>query len=208
MTASANPGPFLLNSFIDLVTTGLDANKPAAPLIDNAHTLFYYATDTQILYHWDPSASAWRGTSISGPSIAVGAAATAKAGVNGLNYRLDTAAGSVLTLPAAKGTGLTLSAYVKTTATSNAHKILTSPITDVLIGAATGSAAAGVVKMFFGAVASGFHSIQMPFAGTQPSGGFEGDIFNFTDVESGKWLVEAMYQAGTTATTPFSTATT
>ena len=207
MAASANPGPFLPNSFLDLVTTGLDANKPTAPLIDSAHTLFYYATDTQILYHWDPLQSLWRGTAVAGAPLAVGAALTAKANVTGLVYALDTAAGSVLTLPASKGSGAIITAYVKTSASSNAHKILTSPTTDLLVGRATGSVAAGTTLQFSAAVAAGYHSIQMPFAGTQPSGGLEGDIFNFTDVAAGKWLVEGQYESGTTSTTPFSTAT-
>lgn len=196
------------NLYKDICTSGLDANKPTAAL-DIANQLpntfqFYYATDTGILYRW--TGSAWSANTQATPQ-AVGAAKTASKS-SGLIYALDTASGSVLTLPGATGSGLALSAYVKTTASSNAHKILTSPITDVIIGQAWGSAAAGVTKAFFGAVASGFHSVQMPFAGTQPSGGFEGDIFNFRDVASGVWLLEAHYQAGTTATTPFSTATT
>lgn len=120
---------------------------------------------------------------------------------------LNTAAGSVATLPAATGTGNVYKFVVTTTASSNAHKILTAPVTDVLIGFATGQNS-NTAKCFSAAAASAFHSIQMPFAGTQPSGGFEGDWFEFTDVASGKWAVRACYQAGTTPTTPFSTATT
>lgn len=196
------------NLFRDICTMGLDANKPTVALaisVELPNTFqFYLATDTGVLYRWN--GTAWVANSQPTP-VAVGATKTATKS-SGVIYALDTAAGSVLTLPGATGSGLALSAYVKTTASSNAHKILTSPITDVLIGQAWGSAAAGVTKAFFGAVASAFHSVQMPFAGTQPSGGFEGDIFNFRDVASGVWLMEAHYQAGTTATTPFSTATT
>jgi hypothetical protein len=205
-TNSVLPGGYL-----DLVQSGLDANLPAAANVANAlnRTQFYYAADTQIMYHYDPVTNAWRGVAIPGQAIAVGAALTAKANVNGLSYKLDTASGSTLTLPAAKGTGLTLTAYVKTLITSGAHKILTSPITDKLIGKALGvTASTGAVLGFQSALATSNHSIQMPFAGTQPSGGLEGDIFNFTDVEAGVWLVEAVFQSGTTPTTPFSTATT
>jgi hypothetical protein len=122
-------------------------------------------------------------------------------------YKLDTAAGSVLTLPAATGSGKVVKVLVSTTATSNAHKILTAPITDLLIGQAVGQTG-NATKQFSAAVASGFHSIQMPFAGTQPSGGFEGDIYEFTDIAAGVWMVDGKYQAGVTPTTPFSTATT
>lgn len=196
------------NLYKDICTSGLDANKPTVALalaLELPNTFqFYLATDTGILYRWN--GTTWTANSQATP-VAVGAAKTATKS-SGVIYALDTAAGSVLTLPAAIGSGLSTTAYVKTTATSAAHKVLTAPVTDVLIGQAWGSAAAGVCKAFFGAVASAFHSIQMPFAGTQPSGGFEGDIFVFRDVAAGVWLVEARYQAGTTATTPFSTATT
>lgn len=197
------------NLFRDHLVTGLDANKPSvAPAIVTelpGTFALYYATDTGILYTWVNGG--WSANRNPAP-IAVGAALTAKTGVSGLTYALDTAAGSVLTLPAATGSGLFLTAYVKTSATSNAHKILTSPVTDKLIGRATGSVAAGTTLQFSAAAAGAFHSIQMPFAGTQPSGGLEGDTFNFTDVGAGIWLVEAQYESGTTSTTPFSTATT
>lgn len=196
------------NLYKDICATGLDANKPTAAIalaVELPNTFqWYYATDSQILYRW--SGTAWIANSQPVP-IAVGAAKTAVK-TSGQIYALDTAAGSVLTLPAATGSGVGISAYVKTSATSNAHKILTSPITDLLIGRAVGSTAAGATLQFSAAQAGGFHSLQMPFAGTQPSGGLEGDFFNFRDVATGVWLVEAQYEAGTTATTPFNTATT
>lgn len=196
------------NLYRDIATYGLDANKPTAAL-DLATALpntfqFYYATDTDVLYRWN--GTAWTADTSPNP-IAVGATKTAIR-VQGGVYALDTAAGSVLTLPAALGTGLALDVYVSTSATSNAHKVLTSPITDVLIGRATGSVAAGTTLQFSALVSGGFHSLQMPFAGTQPSGGLQGDIFHFRDVAAGVWLVEGTYESGTTSTTPFSTATT
>lgn len=196
------------NLYKDICTYGLDAAKPTAqlPLASELPGTFqfYYATDTQVLYKW--TGTAWTGNTNAAP-VAVGAAATASTR-SGVVYALDTAAGSVLTLPASTGSGLTLTAYVKTSATSNAHKILTSPVTDKLIGRATGSVAAGTTLQFSAATAAAYHSIQMPFAGTQPAGGLEGDIFLFRDVASGIWLVEGTYESGTTSTTPFSTATT
>lgn len=196
------------NSFKDLLTFGLDANKPTtkpdiASDLPNVFAM-YFATDTGILYQW--TGSAWTANKSPAP-VAVGAAKTASK-ISGQIYALDTAAGSVLTLPGATGSGLAITAYVKTTASSNAHKILTSPITDLLIGRCAGSVAAGTCLQFSGSQSDGFHSIQMPFAGTQPSGGFDGDFFNFRDVQSGVWLVEGQYKSGTTSTTPFSTATT
>lgn len=189
-----------------LCAAGTLANRPVQPSEIPAGTfVFYLATDSGQLFIWNPVSNAW--TAGTAQVLAVGAALTAKA-VSGVTYALDTAAGSVLTLPAATGSGITFDAYVKTSATSNAHKILASPATDKLIGRATGSVAAGTTLQFSGAVAAAYHSIQMPFAGTQPSGGLEGDIFRFKDVAPGVWLVEATYESGTTSTTPFSTATT
>lgn len=196
------------NLYKDIATYGLDAAKPTAQLTLAAELpntfQFYYATDTDILYRWN--GTAWTADTSPNP-IGVGATKTA-ARTNGGIYALDTAAGSVLTLPAALGSGLVLDAYVSVSATSNAHKILASPVTDVLIGRATGSVAAGTTLQFSALVSTGAHSIQMPFSGTQPSGGIQGDVFHFRDVAAGVWLVEATYESGTTSTTPFSTSTT
>lgn len=196
-----------LNLWLSVISSGLDANIPTAANLDNpTQARFYYATDTNILYRYNPITAAWNGGGEK--PVTVAATGTAKAGTSGITYLLSVAAGSVLTLPAATGSGIKLKVVVSTTASSNAHKILTAPITDVLVGQAVGATAAGATLKFSAVSGSAFHSIQMPFAGTQPSGGFEGDVFDFTDIASGKWHVEAMYQAGTTATTPFSTATT
>jgi hypothetical protein len=53
-----------------------------------------------------------------------------------------------------------------------------------------------------------YHSIQMPYAGSQPSGGFIGDSIVCTDVASTIWQCNIIYQGGTTPTTPYSASTT
>jgi hypothetical protein len=65
---------------------------------------------------------------------------------------------------------------------------------------------AGTAKMFPGSAITA-HSIQMPFTGSQPSGGFIGDSITCTDVASTIWKCDITYQSGTTPTTPYSTAT-
>jgi hypothetical protein len=206
----ANPNTATLpNSFLDLVQSGLAANLPAAgtfPFATN-RTAFYYATDLGILYVWNPVTQSWAGQApVGGAALTpVGTALTAKGGGT---YALNAVAGSTLTLPAAIGSGAVIQAIVTGTTTSNAHKILTSPITDTLVGQAVGATAAGATLKFAANLANGFHSLQMPFAGTQPSGGLEGDEFTLTDIAAGKWSVLGHYTAGTTATTPFSVATT
>lgn len=138
--------------------------------------------------------------------VAVGASLSLTAAMSGSAILLNTAAGSTATLPAASGSGNTYKFFVTTTATSNAHKILAASSSDFLNGIVTGETA-GTAKCFASAAATN-HSIQMPFAGTQPSGGFIGDWFEFVDVAANLWSVKGMYQAGVTPTTPFSAATT
>lgn len=134
---------------------------------------------------------------------AVGATKTASLGST---YLLNTAAGSVLTLPAATGSGGVVRAIVTTAITSNAHKILPNSVADFLQGIAEGHVAAGTPLSFSGNAAAS-HSIQMPFAGTTPSGGAAGDWFEFRDISAGLWEVTGAYLSGTTSTTPFSAAT-
>lgn len=157
-----------------------------------------------------PIAGKWYATSGSatGPApLVVGSALTLTSANANQPILLNTAAGSTATLPAATGTGNVFKFFVSTTATSNAHKILAASVSDFLNGNAVGHTAAGATLTFSAAAATA-HSIQMPFAGTQPSGGFIGDWFEFTDAATNLWMVKGMYQAGTTATTPFSAATT
>lgn len=147
-------------------------------------------------------------SAINGPApSAIGATATLTAASAGKTFLLNTAAGSVATLPAATGTGNRYKFVVSVAASSNAHKILAASSSDNIIGFATGETA-GTAKCFVSATATGNHSIQMPFAGTQPSGGFQGDWFEFDDVGTNLWHLSGCYQAGVTPTTPFSTATT
>jgi hypothetical protein len=145
------------------------------------------------------------GVGITGTApLVAGASTTLTAGNNGQTILLNTAAGSVVTLPAATGSGVKFLFVVTTTTTSGAHKILAASTSDFLNGIVTGENA-NTAKCFASAAATN-HSIQMPFSGSQPSGGFIGDWFQFEDVATNLWSVQGMYQAGTTPTTPFSSA--
>lgn len=194
------------NGALDQVQCGLAANLPSAPLVppSGANFAFYYATDTAVLYIWNTKAGAWQ--SKNPAPVAVTTAAATAAAVDGVTYFLNRAAGAALTLPLSTGSGITVSVVVGITATSNAYKVLAGRATDYLIGNVTGQNA-GTPKQFSAAHASTFCSLQMPFSGTQPSGGFEGDWFDLVDVAANTWLVAGMFQAGTTPTTPFNTAT-
>lgn len=135
--------------------------------------------------------------------IAVGGTLTATVGGT---YLLDTAAGSVLTLPAMTGSGAVFDVIVKTAATSNAHKILAASIADFFIGTAIGQFLN--TPLMFQSPAATNHSVQMPFAGTQPSGGLVGDRYFIKDIAANLAEVTGTFSAGTTPTTPFSVATT
>lgn len=144
---------------------------------------------------------------ITGPGpIACGSTCTLGAANKGTYTRLDTAGGSAATLPNATGTGTVYRLYISVANTSTQDKVLLNTVTDTIIGTATGENA-GTAKVFVGNAGT-YHSIQMPFAGSQPSGGFIGDTITCTDVASTIWKCDIQYQAGTTPTTPYSTGTT
>lgn len=142
---------------------------------------------------------------INPPIQAGGAALPVTAAMSGKVILLDTAAGTTATLPAATGSGNRYKFIVSTTTTSGAHKILAASVSDFINGIAMGFT--GSTAKVFASAAATNHSIQMPFAGSQPSGGFIGDYFNFVDIGANLWSCDSMYQAGTTPTTPFSSAT-
>lgn len=140
---------------------------------------------------------------ISGPApVACGATCTVTAANAGETVLLNQAAGSVATLPVAAGTGNTYKFVVSVTVTSNADKILAASTSDALTGTEIGWT--GSTAKVFSCGASSTHAIQMPFAGTQPQGGFQGDVFTYTDIGTNLWLVQGVYQAGATPTTPCS----
>lgn len=137
---------------------------------------------------------------------AAGATKTLTSAQSGTTTVLGTASGSTVTLPASTGSGNSYRFVTTVTTTSAANKILAASSSDNLIGFLTGENA-GTAKCFTSASSTGNHSLQMPFTGSQPSGGFQGDWFLFIDVAANTWEVSGCYQAGTTPTTPFNTAT-
>ncbi len=115
--------------------------------------------------------------------------------------------GCTATIPSATGTGAVIRFQVLTTnASSGGEKILLTTVTDTIIGTAVGENS-GTAKVFVGNAGT-YHSLQMPFSGSQPSGGFAGDLVTCTDVASTVWSCDVKYQAGTTPTTPYNAATT
>ncbi|MES2136124.1 MAG: hypothetical protein V4502_03565 [Pseudomonadota bacterium] len=141
---------------------------------------------------------------IIGPApVACGATCSPTAGQLVL---LNQGAGSTVTLPTATGTGNVIRMRITVISASAAEKVLLTTVTDTIIGTAVGEN--GSTAIVFVGNAGTYHSIQMPFAGSQPSGGFVGDAITCTDFASAKWACDVQYQGGTTPTTPYSTSTT
>ncbi len=155
------------------------------------------------------AANTWTGTqtfnnaSVSGPTTVVcGASCTMKPGVT----ISAVGAGTTATLLTSSGSGSQFTLMVTTTTTSAAIKVLLTTVTDVIIG--TGIGWTGSTAKVFAGNAGTYHSIQMPFTGSQPSGGFAGDTIACTDVAAGTYVCNVTYEGRTTPTTPFSTSTT
>ncbi len=143
---------------------------------------------------------------ITGPApVACGATCTVTSANGGGTILLNLAAGSIATLPAASGTGNVYKFIVSVTTTSAKDAILAASSSDAIIGLATGENSN--TPLVFAGSAGTYHSLQMPFTGSQPSGGFKGDYFTCTDIAANLWACSGSYQAGTTPTTPYSTAT-
>jgi hypothetical protein len=141
---------------------------------------------------------------IAGPApVACGATCSATTGQLVL---MNLAAGATVTIPGATGTGNVIRMRVSTTTTSAAEKVLLTTVSDTIIGTAVGFT--GSTPIVFVGNAGTYHSIQMPFGGSQPSGGFKGDMITCTDIASTIWACDVQYQGGTTPTTPYSTSTT
>ena len=141
---------------------------------------------------------------IIGPApVACGASCSPTAGQLVL---LNQGAGSTVTIPTSAGTGNVIQMRISVITGSGGEKVLLATTSDAIIGTASGFTGS-TAKIFVGN-ASTYHSIQMPYTGSQPSGGFVGDTITCTDIAAGTWACDVQYQAGTTPTTPYSASTT
>lgn len=132
--------------------------------------------------------------------VAAGATlAVTTAAHDGKIIALDTAAGSVCTLPAATGSGSVFRFVVTVTPTSNAH-IVKVTTNDVMYGLALGSDDDGVPANAWATGATA-DTITMDSSTT---GGEIGDYVECIDIAADKWAVQVrLTQTGTEAT-PFS----
>lgn len=138
-----------------------------------------------------------------GQAQLVGATRTMFAGSMMNFFAWDTAAGSVLTLPAATGSLTRAFCYVKTLATTNSHKLITSPLTDVFVGVIMGTRtdSGSAVLGFAAAATDNTISLNRTTTGSVN----KGEWVEVIDIASGIWLVRGMLSAtGAAFATPFS----
>jgi len=112
--------------------------------------------------------------------------------------------GTIVTLPAATGTGHTYRFVISITATSNANIIKVANATDVMDGSVNlqqDTDADGTLKMWRADAGDD----TMTFAGAATTGGIKGGFITCTDYATGFWSCQAFTQSGGGAeATPFS----
>ena len=133
--------------------------------------------------------------------VAAGATLTLTAAHSGNVINLDTAAGSVVTLPAATGTGNIYEFVTTVIATSNSHIVKVANGTDVLTGAlASVDNADGTCTMFGTLAASDTITLNRTDTGSVKIG----ERFFVKDVKTGYFAVWGTVVATGTEATPFS----
>lgn len=143
--------------------------------------------------------------------IAAGGTKTLTLLDSGKIIKLDTLTGSVVTLPAATGSGAKFKALVTVLATSNSHIIKVPNATDFMIGLINGSRIdSGNAVLGFAAVNSGTvatNSDTITLNRTTTGSVTVGEWIELEDVATATWHVQGMLSAtGAAFATPFSAA--
>lgn len=138
------------------------------------------------------------------PTVSAGSTKTLTSADAGKLIQLNALAGSVVTLPAATGSGNTYHFTVSILATSNSHKVQVANGTDVFGGAITTVDNADATTSTFGC-AAGSDTITLN-RGTTGSVKLGGDYFTITDVAAGFFNVRGVLTGTGGEATPFSAA--
>jgi hypothetical protein len=136
------------------------------------------------------------------PLVLNTAAITLNSSFAGIPLVFTRAAGVVVTLPAATGTGDIYKFYVNTTVTSNSYKIQVANATDIISGLALADDGDGEPANGW-PTTSTTDTITMD-GSTQ--GGIKGDSIEIIDIASGQFCVRAFLTNSGTEATPFSAA--
>lgn len=143
--------------------------------------------------------------------VAAGATRTLTAANDKQTVKLDTAAGSVVTLPAATGSGIRFKFLVTVLATSNSHKVQVANAADFMIGIIngervdSGNAVLGFAAANSGTVATNSDTITLNRSTTGSVS--VGEWLEVEDVAANTWAVNGMLSAtGAAFATPFTAA--
>ncbi len=141
--------------------------------------------------------------------VAAGATKTLTAANDRQTIKLDTAAGSVVTLPAATGSGIRFKFVVTLVATSNSHKIQVANASDFMIGAIAGvsddpATVKGWIAANSGTVSTNSDTITLNRSTTGSVS--VGETIEVEDIAANTWLVTGMITQSGTEATPFSAA--
>lgn len=123
--------------------------------------------------------------------------------------KLDTATGSVVTLPAATGSGMKVRFLVTVLATSNSHKVQVANASDFMIGTIAGvsddpATVKGWIAANSGTVSTNSDTITL---NRSTSGSVSlGEYVEIEDVAANTWAVSGMITQTGTEITPFSAA--
>lgn len=141
--------------------------------------------------------------------VAAGATKTLTAANDKQTIKLDTAAGSVVTLPAATGSGVRFKFLVTVLATSNSHKVQVANASDFMIGIIAGvsddpATVKGWIAANSGTVATNSDTISLNRSTTGSVS--VGETIEVEDVAANTWAVTGMVSQTGTEATPFSAA--
>lgn len=139
---------------------------------------------------------------LSGRMVAAGATlAVTAAAHDGKIIQLDTAAGSVCTLPAASGSGARFEFVTTVLATSNSHIVKVANATDVMVGFCVTTDAADTTNTVFSTAAT---SDTITLNRTTTGSVRIGERIVCVDVKTGFWAVQANLVGTGGEVTPFS----
>lgn len=139
--------------------------------------------------------------------VAGGATKTLVPDNSGTIVKLDTAAGTVVTLPAATGSGAKFKFIVTVLATSNSHKIQVANASDFFVGiidTVNGSTVTGWIAANSGTVATNSDTITLNRSTTGSVS--VGEWIEVEDVAANTWAVKGHTSASGTTATPFTAA--
>ena len=139
----------------------------------------------------------------SNPFVATGATLTLTVADHaGKTILLNTAAGSVVTLPAATGSGARFRFLVSVLATSNSHIVKVANASDTMMGGVTtaDTDTSGAASSFFAAATHDTITLNRSTMGSVSLG----EWFELQDVAANKWAVSGQLSCTGAPTSPFS----